>query len=207
MSLALYVDSLYSSPWAMSVFVALTEKGLPFTLHTVDLESGANLLPAYRELALTMRVPALVHGDFVLTESTAICEYLDEQFPAPEYPLLYPAAGRSRARARQIQSWLRSDLAALRAERDTETVFFGKPCQPLTVAGQAAAARLLQAAERLLDGEHLFGAWSIADLDLAIMLNRLILNGDAVPQRLQDYAARQWSRPSVQRWLAFHQPG
>lgn len=207
MSLALYVDSLYSSPWAMSVFVALTEKGLPFTLHTVDLEGGANLLPAYRELALTMRVPALVHGDFVLTESTAICEYLDEQFPAPDHPLLYPADRRSRARARQVQSWLRSDLAALRAERDTETVFFGKPSQPLTEAGCAAAARLLQAAERLLDGHHLFGAWSIADLDLAIMLNRLILNGDEVPQRLRDYTAGQWSRPSVQRWLALHQPG
>lgn len=206
MSLTLYVDSLYASPWALSVFVALTEKGLPFTVETVDLESGQNKLPAYRDLLPTTRIPALVHDGFVLSESTAIAEYLDDVFPAPQYTALYPSDPQQRARVRQIQSWLRSDLAPVRGERNTETVFFQRPIAPLTAEGQECAAKLIAAAERLIDGPHLFGQWSIADTDLTMMLNRLILNGDPVPQRIQDYAAGQWRRPSVQQWLARHQP-
>jgi glutathione S-transferase len=34
------------------------------------------------------------------------------------------------------------------------------------------------------------------------MLNRLILNGDEVPERLEEYATFQWQRASVQRFLA-----
>jgi glutathione S-transferase len=206
MNLTLYVDSLFASPWAMSVFVALKEKQLPFSLKTLDLESGQNKLPAYRDLSLTTRVPALVHGDFVLTESTAITEYLEEVFPANEYTALYPKTSQDRARARQLQGWLRSDLLPLRQQRDTETVFFGKACAPLDEDGKAAAAKLISVAERLVNGPNLFGDWCVADLDLAMMLNRLILNGDAVPQKLKDYAAGQWQRPYVQEWLAFHQP-
>jgi len=143
----------------------------------------------------------------VLTESTAITEYLEETFPAPEYIALYPKDKRQRARARQVQAWLRSDLLQLRAERDTETVFFGKACAPLTPAGQAAAAKLIHAADQLVQGPNLFGDWCLADVDLTVMLNRLILNGDEVPQKLKDYAAGQWQRPSVQQWLERHQPG
>ena len=38
-----------------------------------------------------------------------------------------------------------------------------------------------------------------ADTDLALMLNRLVINGDAVPESLARYAHRQWQRPSVCR--------
>lgn len=206
MSFKLYVDSLFASPYAMSVYVALTEKGLPFSLETMDLEAGVHRRAPYRELALTGRIPALVRDGFVLTESSAITEYLDEAFPAPEYAALYPQEVHSRARARQLQAWLRSDLMPLRAERSTETVFFRPTSVPLSAEAQACAERLIAAAERLVDGAHLFGRWSIADTDLTVMLQRLIANGDPVPQRLRDYAAGQWQRPSVQRWLAHHQP-
>ncbi|MYM98304.1 glutathione transferase [Duganella vulcania] len=209
MPFELYVDSLFTSPYAMSAFVALTEKRLPFSVKTVDLEAGQQKLSAYATRALTARVPALVEGDFVLTESTAITEYLDESFPAPEYISLYPKDRRQRAQARQIQAWLRSDLLPVRAERDTETVFFGKASAPLTAAGQAAANKLIHAAGQFVQegSPHLFGDWSLADADLALMLNRLILNGDEVPQKLKDYAAGQWQRPSIQQWLERHQPG
>jgi len=52
----------------------------------------------------------------------------------------------------------------------------------------------------------LFGSWSIADVDLALMLNRLALNGDAVPEKLAEYARRQWQRPSVQEWVSLKRP-
>jgi glutathione S-transferase len=207
MPFELYVDSLFTSPYALSAFVALTEKRLPFTIKTVDLEAGHQKQASYADRALTARVPALVEGDFVLTESTAITEYLEETFPAPEYIALYPKDKRQRARARQIQAWLRSDLVPLRVDRDTETVFFGKACAPLTPAGLAAADKLIHAAGQLVQGPNLFGDWCLADVDLTVMLNRLILNGDEVPQKLKDYAAAQWRRPSVRQWLERHQPG
>ena len=208
MPFELYVDRLYTSPYALSAFVALTEKGLPFSVKTVNLEGGEQRLPAYAGRALTGRVPALVEGDFVLTESSAITEYLEESFPAPEYISLYPQDRRQRAHARQIQAWVRSDLLPVRAERDTETVFFGKACSPLSDNAQAAAAKLVHVAGRFVQGpQNIFGAWSIADTDLAIMLSRLVRNGDPVPAKLQEYVEFQWQRPSVQQWLARHQPG
>lgn len=208
MPFVLYVDSLFTSPYALSAFVALSEKGLPFSLKTVDLEAGQQRDAAYMERALTARVPALVEGDFALTESSAITEYLDETFPAPEYIALYPQDRCQRAQARQLQAWLRSDLLPLRMERDTETVFFKKPCAPLSEAAQQAAAKLVHVAGRFVQGpQHLFGEWTIADVDLAIMLSRLVRNGDPVPAKLRDYVDFQWQRPSVQAWLARHQPG
>lgn len=208
-NLTLYADAQFSSPYALSAFVGLTEKGLPFTLKTVDLGTGENLHTAFTSLSLTRRVPTLVHGDgvhddFSLSESSAITEYLDERFATPAYPALYPADPRQRARARQVQAWLRSDLMPIRKERPTDVVFFQTTDTPLSQKARSAAAKLFAAASALLpDGaDTLFGDWCIADTDLAMMLNRLVINGDEVPEPLQDYALRQWERPSVKQWLA-----
>jgi glutathione S-transferase len=116
---------------------------------------------------------------------------------------LYPAEPRARARARQVQAWLRSDLMPIRQERTTEVVFYGAKGQPLSAAAREAAAKLFSAAEALLatGSANLCGPWSIADVDLALMLNRLVLHGDPVPERLAAYASRQWQRPSVQEWV------
>jgi glutathione S-transferase len=199
--LTLYVDTTFTSPYAMSAYVTLLEKKLPFSLEVVDLDTGANQLPPYRDLGLTGRVPTLVHGDFVLTESSAISEYLDEQFAAPAYPSVLPRDLRQRAQARQVQAWLRSDLVPIRTERSTGVIFVAPIARPLTPEAQASAARLIRIAERLVDGPNLFGEWCIADTDLALMLNRLIMNGDPVPQKLKDYADGQWRRDSVQQWV------
>ncbi|RQO76105.1 glutathione transferase [Aquitalea sp. FJL05] len=204
-ALHLTVDAQYCSPYAMSVYVALQEKQLPFTLSTLDLDAGANHAPAYAFSSLTARVPALQHGDFVLSESTAITEYLQDNFTGPA---LYPQQAQDKARARQIQAWLRSDLLALRQERDTLVVFYRPVSKPLSDSGQRAAHKLLRVAEQLLlpGRDHLFAQWSIVDVDLSLMLNRLRLNGDALPQRLADYAALQWQRPSVRQWLELERP-
>src|SRR5262249_19880684 len=160
---------------------------------------------SYAAKSLTQRVPMLVHDDFALSESSAITEYLDEAFLATP---VYPHDRRLRARARQVQAWLRSDLLPIRQERSTEVVFYRVSGAPRTPVAHAAARKLISAAEALLprDASHLFGTWCIADTDLALMLNRLILNGDAVPTRLMDYAASQWQRPSVQRWVELERP-
>jgi glutathione S-transferase len=196
----LYVDTQYASPYAMSVFVALREKGVPFQIETVDLAAGENNQAQFAGASLTRRVPMLVDGDFTLSESSAIVEYLHDTQPGAP---LYPADPRARARARQVQAWLRSDLMPIREERSTEVVFFGRKFAPLSPAAQRAAEKLFAAADALLpaNADHLLGDWCIADTDLALMLNRLVMHGDPVPQRLADYARGQWQRPSVQAWV------
>lgn len=199
-ALHLYADAQFASPYAMSVFVALVEKGLTFEMSTVDLGARANKDEAYARLSLTARVPALRHGEFILSESSAITEYLDEVFPNNR---LYPLDTERKARARQVQAWIRSDLMPIRQERNTEVVFYGAKRAALSSVAEAAAHKLFVAADDLLedDAEYLFGEWTIADVDLALMLNRLVLHGDFVPHKLATYARKQWQRPSVQQWL------
>lgn len=204
-NLLLYVDSQYISPYAMSAYVALEEKQLPFAIATVDLAAHGNQLSNYAALSLTQRVPTLVHDDFALSESSAIAEYLDDAFPGAA---LYPRDTRQHARARQIQAWLRSDFSPVREERPTEVIFYNMKRPPLSAKATAAAAKLFAALELLLpkQGDYLFGQWCIADVDLSLMLNRLIINGDAVPERLVAYAECQWQRPSVCSWIERTRP-
>ncbi len=122
--LLLYVDAQFASPYAMSVFVALHEEKLPFEITTIDLSANANHEPRYVVTSLTRRVPTLVHDDFSLSESSAIAE---------------PVEPRARARARQVQAWLRSDLMPIRQERSTEVVFYGSAKPPLSAEARASA--------------------------------------------------------------------
>ncbi|GAA0750720.1 glutathione transferase [Ideonella azotifigens] len=203
----LYVDAQYASPYAMSVFVALHEKGLPFEMHTVDLGADAHKAATLAGTLLTQRVPTLIEDDgFNLAESSAITEFLEDTAAGPA---LYPTSPRQRAHARQVQAWLRSDLMPIRVERPTEVIFFAQRRAPLSVEAEAAAQKLFSVADTLLHGhsDDLFGEWCLADLDLALMLNRLVMHGDPVPAHLAAYATRQWQRRSVREWLALPRPG
>lgn len=199
--LKLYVGADFVSAFAMSAFVALKEKQLSFELVTLDLKARDNDQTSYRDLSLTGKIPTLVHQGFALSESSAIAEYLEEI--APGHNKLLPLDVKQRARARQLQAWLRSDLLVIRKERPADLIYFGKKDTPLSDDALAAVDRLFFVADRLLEGgaEHLFGDWSIADTDLAIMLNRLVANGDQVPSRLAAYVRRQWDRDSVRAWM------
>lgn len=202
--ITLWSDANYFSPYVMSVYVALKEKGLNFSLKTIDLDSGQHQQADWQGFNLTRRVPLLEIDGFLLSESSAIDEYLEERFAPPVWERIYPHDLEKRAQARQVQAWLRSDLMPIREERATDVVFAGAKRPPLSPAGQAAAQKLFAIAGSLLrDGQqNLFGEWCIADADLALMLNRLVLNGDAVPEALADYATFQWQRASVQRYVA-----
>ena len=199
--LKLYVGADFVSAFAMSAFVALKEKQLSFELVTLDLKARDNYQASYRDVSLTCKIPTLVHDDFALSESSAIAEYLEDI--APRHPNLFPLDIEQRARARQLQAWLRSDLLVIRKERPADLIYFGKKDNPLSDEALAAVDRLFFVAGRLLEegADHLFGDWSIADTDLAIMLNRLVANGDRVPARLAAYVRRQWDRDSVRAWM------
>ena len=199
--LTLYAEPTWMSPWVFHALVALEEKGLPYGLEVV---SGATLhRPEIRERAILCKVPILVHGDAWITESIAISEYLAERFPAPEFPRLFPADLVQRARARQVMSALRTSCFALREERPTSGIF-GTPDRPRPMSEQAQveADELVRIASALIrpGATSMFGAWCIADADLALALMRLVGSGDPVPPELAEYTAAQWDRASVQKF-------
>jgi len=201
--LKLYIDSNHTSPYAMFAYIVLREKGISFETTQINVREKHHLVPTYQKLSLTGKVPILVHGDFALAESSAIIEYLEEAFPAPDYPRVLPQAMHQRARARQLQAWIRSDLLALKADRPSTVIFDQPVSSPLSEAGRVDAEKLVRVAESLIrdEGSTLFDAWSIVDTELALTLNRLVANGDTVPEKVKRYVKKQWERPSVQEWL------
>lgn len=200
--LTLFVGHDFVSVFAMSAFVALHEKGLQFEVRKVDLKAKEQLKPDYADLSLTCRVPTLIHQGFGLSESSAIAEYLDDTFAAPSYKAVLPQDVKHRARARQIQAWLRSDMQPLRSERPADLFFFPGEVKPLSEAAQAASNKLVRVAETLISHgqSNLFGEWCIADADLGVMLNRLVFNKDPVPSVLRDFVERQLERDSLKAW-------
>jgi glutathione S-transferase len=60
----------------------LEEVGTPYDVKLVKLSQGDNLKPDYLAVNPMGKVPALKHGDAVVTEVAAICTYLADEFPA-----------------------------------------------------------------------------------------------------------------------------
>nr|HET7859501.1 maleylacetoacetate isomerase [Caldimonas sp.] len=95
--------SYFRSSASFRVRIALALKKLDFEYASVQLVRNEQLQPAFRAIAASQLVPALVvddpaHGEATLTQSLAIIEYLDETCPEP--PLLpADAVGRARVRA------------------------------------------------------------------------------------------------------------
>jgi glutathione S-transferase len=59
----------------------LQEIGAPFESITVNLQQGEHRDPKYLRLNPAGKLPTLIDGDLVLTESAAIVMYLAEKFP------------------------------------------------------------------------------------------------------------------------------
>jgi GST-like protein len=88
--------------------LALMEKGVEFTSHYLDLLSFDQHKPEYLALNPQGTIPAMTHGSLVLTESTAIMEYVDEVFPGPR---LMPHEPRDRWRIRWWMKFMDQWLA------------------------------------------------------------------------------------------------
>ena len=77
--------------------LALMEKGVAFNSHYLDLLNFDQHKPDYLAINPQGTIPAMLHGERVLTESTAIMEYVDEAFPGPR--LMPERSARPLARA------------------------------------------------------------------------------------------------------------
>ncbi len=57
----------------------------PYEIKRVDLRLGEHKSVPYLKINPAGKVPALAHGDLVLSESIAICKYLADQFPEKNF--------------------------------------------------------------------------------------------------------------------------
>jgi glutathione S-transferase len=75
--------SLYHAAPSRSSIVLwmLEELGEPYDLHVMSLKKGEHRSADYLKINPMGKVPALKHGDIVITEGAAICTYLADAFP------------------------------------------------------------------------------------------------------------------------------
>lgn len=75
----------WSTPNGYKAAIALSELGLPFSVHPIDIGRGEQLTPAYLEINPNNKIPAIVDNDgpggrpFPVFESGAILLYLAEK--------------------------------------------------------------------------------------------------------------------------------
>lgn len=77
---------------AQKVRMVLAEKNMPWESRHINLEAGEQLTPEYLKIHPKGFVPAIVHDDYTIIESTLICEYLDDVFPEPPLKPTHPGA-------------------------------------------------------------------------------------------------------------------
>jgi glutathione S-transferase len=68
----------------------LEELGVPYDLHALNLKAGEQRAPAYLAVNPMGKVPAIRHGDALITEQAAIFLYLADLYPQAK---LAPAIG------------------------------------------------------------------------------------------------------------------
>ena len=101
MALTLYHNDM--SVCAQKVRLCLAEKQLAYKENHLNLRAGDQKRPEYLALNPNGYVPTLVHDDFVLGESTVICEYIDDAFAAPPLKPSDPKARSNRRRSRHFR--------------------------------------------------------------------------------------------------------
>ena len=152
------------------VRIAAAELDLPLELVTVDLLAGAGRAAEYLALNPMGKVPTLEDDGFVLSESTAICEYLASKRPERG---LAPVDPRGRADlwrwlswySAHVQPWMVTLVAELRfKQRRGET-----PDDAVVAHARRELARSVPVLDAHLAGrDHLLDAFSVADICLGV---------------------------------------
>jgi glutathione S-transferase len=201
---------LYFAPLAcsMSARIALAEAGAAINLVEVDTRAGRIVATGedYRSVNLLGYVPALRLDDgTVLTENSAILQYIAEQYPEAE--LAPPPSDRvGRAKLRQWLSFISSEL-----HKGLMTPLLGDKTPPEVKAWTLAkyTPRLAYLDAKLKDREFLLDRFSVADCYLTTILNwtRATPQIDlSVYPNVRAYLERMRARPSVANALATEMP-
>jgi glutathione S-transferase len=97
----------YVSPYVRKVLVCMELKGLEYEVDPITPFFGND---EFRRLSPLCRIPVLIDDGLVLTDSSVIAEYLDEQYPEPK---LMPVEPKERARARWLEEFADTRLGDL----------------------------------------------------------------------------------------------
>jgi glutathione S-transferase len=194
---------LYYLPGAcpLASHIVLEWIGKPYETQAVARDELKQ--PAYLALNPLGAVPTLVDGDFVLTQSAAILEYLAELNPQVN---LMPDDLRERAEARRWLGFCNADV------HRTFALIFGAQAysddaqvqQQLIEKTSAKLVQLFGVADKQLEGkEWLTGTRSVADPYLYTLLRwasakKLPLDG---MDNLKSFKARMEADPAVQAAL------
>ena len=165
---------------------------------TVLLDFGTTMkAPEYLAINPMGKVPAIRHGDAVVTEVAAICAYLGDAFPEAG---LAPAPG-SPARAPYYR-WLFFAAGPIEAAVTATSMKFDVPPERQATVGWGSMEHVLATLEQAVAG----GGWltgegfTMADLFVGASLGFGMMFG-AIPKRpaLQDFAERAAARPAAVR--------
>ena len=196
MSLVLYFGS--GSPYAWRAQFALEQKALPYELKILSFAAGDTRKPEFIALNPRHQVPVLVDGDFVLYESNAIVEYLDEAYPATGAPL-FPGDLRTRALIRRMVLEV-DNYFSERAEPVFEQAFFVKPEErnaDKIAAGRKAIAEEFAMFTKAMRGEFLAGPLSAADF----ALYPLVAFARRCEMKLPDLGFETLATPEILAWM------
>jgi glutathione S-transferase len=168
----LYINVL--SPNVRRARLTAAVLGLELEEKVLDFTKGEHKSPEYLALNPNGQVPTLVDGDFVLTESRAIMQYLASKKPESN---LVPSDGQGRADVTRWQFWDSSHFSP-----QVGTVVFQKVLKKMFGMGEPDTAKVEEAManfqrfaavlDKRLDGkQYIVGnALTIADLTLASTL-------------------------------------
>ena len=188
----------YTNPMSRGRIVRwmLEEVGQPY--RTELLEYGTTMkAPAYLAINPMGKVPALRHGDTVVTEAAAICTYLADAFPQAG---LAPAPG-SRERGTYYR-WLFFGAGPVESAVTNKAMGFQVPPERTGTVGYGSLDAVLNALEGALSrGDYLVGdRFTAADLYVGAQLGWGMQFGTIEKRPVfERYAGRINNRPAAIR--------
>lgn len=188
----------------------LAELDLPYERRPITSRSGETLTPEYTRINPSQKIPTLQEGDFFLSESAAIVNYLATTYGAAR-KLCPPTAPRARARYDQWCFFAMMELDAntlyvIRKHEDLHPLY-GEAPRALQAARESFARQAQAAAQRLAaSGPYVLGEnFSGADILFATCLNGAIRRKIELPEALHDYLKRITVRAAYQKALQANQ--
>jgi glutathione S-transferase len=187
----------YTNPQSRGRIVRwmLEEVGQPY--RTEVLEYGGMKSPAYLAINPMGKVPAVTHGDVVVTECAAICTYLADAFPQAG---LAPAPG-DKARGAYLR-WMFFAAGPLESAFIAGMFGWQVPPDRERAAGWGSMDHVVRTLEAALDGkDYIAGdSFTAADVYLASQLGWSMRFG-ATEKRptFERYVSRMQGRPAAVR--------
>jgi len=174
----------------------LEETGQPYKAEILDYASTMKA-PAYLAINPMGKVPALRHGDAVVTKTAAICAYLADAFPQAH--LAPPPGDRLRA---PYYRWLFFTAGPVEAATSNKALGFVVPPERERMMGYGNIAQVMNALEgAVARGNYLLGdAFTAADLYVGSAIGFGMMFG-TIERRpaFEKYWQRISSRPAFAR--------